>query len=344
MMRWLSRHPVMVVATILVAAIAAGWYATVHIETVLRPRQEAARQAMIGEQIAAADGLFARRDIAAALAEYRFVLGAYGEDLSGGERGRLNDAVGRCHMALAETANADANLVAAAEALALALVDRTPEAGLAAHIDSWLRRGQAIAALAALRADKTLLAEAVGLFAEALARLPETDMAIERAAAHRLLGNAQRESSRAEPEAVSMETALAHYRASLSEVPALKHPHARAATLTEMGNAYLVLSGQGYRARSLVHAVEAFEKAARLYDIDSVPRLHAQAQLRIGDTYTLLAALGPSSRSDRAAQQQRAMRYESKAKKAYKVAQAFGLMPAWATSEEPAGAIVEDDK
>ncbi|MGI9334839.1 MAG: hypothetical protein ACR2RL_16975 [Gammaproteobacteria bacterium] len=310
----------------------AGWYTKNYIETVVQPRQQAAKLALIDEQIATAIGLFERGDYESALGEYAFVLSAYERDMPPAMTADLNDRIGRCHVAAAQAQSAkptraEASYRAALEAFDRSLDYRTPHNDLDVHVATALRRAEALQAVGRLRSDDRDLELAISAYGSILERIGQRDMAVARSSTHRQLGNAYRDLNLIDANRFDMQAALDQYDRALATVAPLEHPDAHAAALQDLARAYVVLARLKYRRRHLETAVEHLESALGQYDRKRAPRQHAETQLLIGDTYTMLAQIGPKNRSDRASHQQRKIRYENKAKQAYRVAQAFGLTP-----------------
>ena len=99
--RFLGRFPRIIASIILGALAVSAWQATVYVDTVVRPREAAARQAMIEREIGRADTLFSRAKFETALNEYDYVLAGYPDELPADVESRLRQAVGSCHVALA---------------------------------------------------------------------------------------------------------------------------------------------------------------------------------------------------------------------------------------------------
>ena len=79
--RFLGRFPRIIASIILGALAVSAWQATVYVDTVVRPREAAARQAMIEREIGRADTLFSRAKFETALNEYDYVLAGYPDEL-----------------------------------------------------------------------------------------------------------------------------------------------------------------------------------------------------------------------------------------------------------------------
>ena len=343
-MGFLSRNPALVVASVLIAWAIAAWFSTDYIENVVRPRQQQERLVLIGDQIAGAAGLFKRGKYEEALQEYQFVLSAFADSLPDETAGALHDATGRSHAAIARKKDGKLNYGRAIEAFDRALAYRVQEKGLADHVSTVLRRGQAVQALALLRSDAEGLFETISSYEATLAMVETQDLPGLQSAVYRFLGNSHRALYRMNPERRDMRAALERYETALSLAMPVDYPDAHAAALTEKGRAYVILAERKYRRRYLETAVKHFEIALGRYAVERVPKQHAETQLLLGDTYFLLAGTKAKSRYDRAAHRLRVIRYKDKAKQAHRIAQAFGLRPSSGISVEDPVAIVDVKK
>lgn len=344
--RFLGRFPRFITTIILGTLAVSIWQATIYVDTVVRPREAAERQALVDREIARAEKLFQRGKYETALSEYEYVLTGFPGDLSSVVEGKLRDRVGTCLVEMARAGNGNGSIERGIEAYRAALALRTAETDPAAHAETWYHIGEAHMTVSATSGEAEPVTAAVEAFESGLAVLSaETDTAAF-ATGLRSIGNAHRRLYALDSDSNPLDNALRHYEEALRVAKPIEHPVEHGETLMEIGRAQILLAEHGYRLRNLQKAIKTYEKVLGVYTVEKFPRLHASAHKEMGDTYTVMSRLKPKSRSDRAAHQQRVIHYENKAKQSYRIAKSFGLEPgfevAGADNAEPAP--VEEEK
>ena len=338
--RFLGRFP-RTISGLIVAAFAAGlWAAADYVETVIEPREAAARQARIAAGISRADALFARDKFEVAITEYGYALDSFAAELAPQEAARIHDRTGLARIRLAErhggfgeTAGAAEDLEQAIGAFARALDIRAAAGDAAAQVETLHRIGDAHRALAHARRDAAPLDRAAAAYRAALEIVDNGETGgdpVRRASALRALATAHRDRFEIGGDPAALATAFSLYDEALAAADPETWPEPRGETLIEIGLAYVQEANNGYRTRNLLKAVETLEGARPFLRIEDSPRAHALLHKHIGDTYVLLSRTEPRRRSDRASHQQFVVRWQNRAERAYKIARSFGYRPAQA--------------
>lgn len=344
--RFLGRFPRSVTALILGVLAVSIWGATVYVETVVRPREAAAREATIGREIDRADKLFARAKYETALSEYEYVLAGFVDELATEVESRLRDRVGTCLVELAAAGNENGSFNRGIESYRAALALRPAAAGSYAHSETLYRIGNAYMAKSRATGEAALVAVAVSAFEDGLLVLSAENDAELYATGLRLVGNAHRRLHELDPDSNPLDIAMRQYDEALRVAGPVEEPIAHGETLMEISRAYILLAEQGYRQRQLLNAIEHYERALAVLTVEDYPRRHAAVHKEMGDTYTIMSKLEPKRRSDRATHQQLVIRYENKAKQSYRIARSFGLEPGFEIVgvEEAAPSAAEEKK
>lgn len=342
--RFLGRFPGTVTLLILGVLAVSFWEATVYVETVVRPREAAAREAMITREIARADKLFARSKYETALSEYEYVLDGFVGELAAEVERRMRDRVGTCLVELAAAGNGKGSFERGVESYRAALTV-VPEAAPEMRSAILYRVGGARMAQSRMSGDAAQVASAISAFEEGLAVLSAEHDAGLYGNGLRLMGNAHRRLHELDPERHSMDDAMRHYEEALRIAGPVEEPIAHGETLADVARAHVLLAEQGYRHRQLQKAVKSYEQILKIFTVEEFPARHAATHKELGDTYTVMSELAPRNRSDRAAHTQRVIRYQNKAKHSYRIAKSFGFEPGFdAAFVEQETPVVADDK
>ncbi len=342
--RLLSRFPRAVTTLILAVLAVSIWEATVYVETVVRPREAAAREAMIAREIGRADKLFARAKYETALSEYGYVLTGFVDELSMEVQRRLHDRVGTCLVELAVAGNEEGSFERGIDSYhaALALI---PEPPSPAASEIWYRIGKAYMAQSRMTGEAAMADAAANAFETGLSALSAERNAGRYATGLRLTGNAHRRLHELNPEQNPMDNVMRFYQEALRIAGPVEEPVAHGETLSEIARAHILLAERGYRHRQLREAIESFERVLAVFTVEAFPERHAATHKEMGDTYTVMSELGPRNRSDRAAHLQRVLRYQNKAKQSYRIAKSFGFEPGFSVAGgEQETPIVEEKK
>lgn len=331
-MRFLGRFPRTITGLIAAAFFAGLWFATDYVRNVVEPREAAARQARVEQEIARADSLFARGKYETAIAEYDYAIRSFGAELAPAEVARLHDRTGLAHAGLADSESASGEAAAtqlrrALEAFSRALEIRSAAADTPGTLETRFHMGDAWRALARARGDAGALDGAMTAYGAALELAGDGDPPT-RAAALRALGNAWRDRFELARDREALQTAFTTYDDAMQAADPRRHPTARGETLIELGLAYVQEAENGYRNRNLLKAIGTLEDAKAFLTLETAPAARARLHLHIGDTYMLLTQTPAPRRSERARHQQNVVRWQNRAELAYKIARSFGYRPA----------------
>ena len=327
---YVFRHPGQFTVLVLGALAYSTWAVTDYIENTLRPRQRTELKARIDEEILTADEKFRRKRYESALKGYNYLMFAFGEELTPRIHGHVNHQMGRAHFQIGSVEENAAAYNQAIVAFNEALEYRLPDAAPTEYTATQIELGKTFHALSVIEERGENLDRAIQAYGAALeVATPTTDRETY-ASTLILMGNGYRDSATGSMIEDQMNQAMGYYQEALQTFTAIEFPDRFAEAYIQIGVAHMRLAEGNFPRTQSKKALNSFKSALNAIDRSKSPRLFGRTQQHIGDTYTRLAKLGPTGPTDRASNSQHKFRYESAARKAYRVARQFGEGTSWA--------------